>query len=61
MRVENIKGAVWTIDDEEYYKRRPRRGVASTVLPRSNQSIGQPSTLTPQTPSTIDQVGGIFQ
>jgi hypothetical protein len=59
MRVENIKGAVWTVDDEEYYKRRPRRGVASTAL--SNQSIGQSSTLTPQTPSIIDQVGGIFQ
>ena len=57
MRVENIKGAVWTVDDEEYYKRRPRRGVASTALPRSNQS----STLTPQTQSIIDQVGGIFQ
>ena len=56
IRVENIKGAVWTIDDEEYYKRRPPRGVGSNASPSSNQSIGQSPTLTPQTPSIIDQV-----
>ena len=56
MRVENVKGAVWTVDDEEYYKRRPPRGVGSNASPGSNQSIGQSPTLTPQTPSIIDQV-----
>ena len=56
MRVENVKGAVWTVDDEEYYKRRPPRGVGSNDSPSSNQSIGQSPTLTPQTPSIIDQV-----
>ena len=57
MRVENVKGAVWTVDDEEYYKRRPPRGVGSNASPSSaNQSIGQSPTLTPQTPSIIDQV-----
>lgn len=25
MRVENIKGAVWTVDEIEFYKRRPQR------------------------------------
>merc|ERR1711971_898570 len=55
MRVENVKGAVWTVDDEEYYKRRPPRGVGSNASPSSNQSIGQSPTLTPQTPSIIDQ------
>ena len=56
MRVENVKGAVWTVDDEEYYKRRPPRGVGASASPQSNQS----PTLTPQTPSIIDQVSQIF-
>jgi hypothetical protein len=25
MRVENVKGAVWTVDEVEFYKRRPQR------------------------------------
>jgi hypothetical protein len=29
-RVENVKGAVWTVDDSEYYRRRSQR-VPSTV------------------------------
>ena len=60
MRVENVKGAVWTVDDEEYYKRRPPRGVGSNASPSSNQSIGQSPTLTPQNPSIIDQVKEFF-
>ena len=61
MRVENVKGAVWTVDDEEYYKRRPPRGVGSNASPSAaNQSIGQSPTLTPQTPSIIDQVRDFF-
>ena len=47
-----MKGAVWTVDDEEYYKRRPPRGVGASASPNTNQS----PTLTPQTPSIIDQV-----
>ena len=56
MRVENVKGAVWTVDDEEYYKRRPPRGVGASASPNTNQS----PTLTPQTPSIIDQVSQTF-
>ena len=56
MRVENVKNAVWIVDDEEYYKRRAPRGVSSNASPSSNQSIGQSPSLTPQTPSIIDQV-----
>ena len=26
MRVENVKGAVWTVDEIEYHRRRPQRG-----------------------------------
>lgn len=25
MRVENVKGAVWTVDEVEFYKRRPQK------------------------------------
>ena len=58
MRVENITGALagWTVDDEEYYKRRPPRGVGSNSLSGSSQSIDQSPTLTPKISSIIDQV-----
>ena len=29
MRVENVKGAVWTVDELEYHRRRPQRGTAT--------------------------------
>ena len=60
-RVEDVKGSVWTVDDEEYYKKRPPRGVDSTVSPSSDQTIGQTTTFTPKTQSIINQVKGIFQ
>ena len=60
MRVENVKNAVWALDDKEYCKRRAPRGVGSNASPISNQSIGQSPTLTPQTPSIVDQVKGIL-
>lgn len=50
MRVENVKGAVWTVDDDEYHRRRPPRGVQSNTPSASNSP-----TLTPQTPSLLDQ------
>jgi len=55
-RVEDVKGSVWTVDDEEYYKKRPPRGVGSNGSPSYSQSLGQSPTLTPQTPSIIEQV-----
>lgn len=33
MRVENVKGAVWTVDELEFYKRRPQRCSASVNAP----------------------------
>ncbi|KAL7015337.1 hypothetical protein ACKWTF_016406 [Chironomus riparius] len=30
MRVENVKGAVWTVDEIEFYKRRPQRCTSSS-------------------------------
>ena len=52
MRVENVKGAVWTVDDDEYHRRRPPRGVQSSGTSSATAS----PTLTPQAPSLIDQV-----
>jgi len=50
-----VKGSVWTIDDEEYQKRRVPRGVGSNAPQTPNRSIDQSPTLTPQTISIIDQ------
>lgn len=36
MRVENVKGAVWTVDEMEFYKRRPQR--LQERLPSSNSN-----------------------
>ncbi|KPJ19582.1 Forkhead box protein P1 [Papilio machaon] len=32
MRVENVKGAVWTVDEVEFYKRRPQRAAHAPAL-----------------------------
>ncbi|KAA0202554.1 hypothetical protein HAZT_HAZT008828 [Hyalella azteca] len=32
MRVENVKGAVWTVDEVEFYKRRPQRATTGTMV-----------------------------
>ncbi|XP_045481670.1 forkhead box protein P1 isoform X2 [Harmonia axyridis] len=37
MRVENVKGAVWTVDEVEFYKRRPQRCSSG---PLSQPSVG---------------------
>ena len=37
MRVENVKGAVWTVDEMEFYKRRPQR--LQERLPSSSASV----------------------
>lgn len=31
MRVENVKGAVWTVDEIEFYKRRPQRCTGNNI------------------------------
>ncbi|XP_063218786.1 forkhead box protein P1-like isoform X4 [Bacillus rossius redtenbacheri] len=35
MRVENVKGAVWTVDEVEFYKRRPQRCTTGGVPSKS--------------------------
>ena len=53
MRVENVKGAVWTVDEVEFYKRRPSRcsstsGGGNTPTPSATGAVssrnGAPST-----------------
>ncbi|MPC12340.1 Forkhead box protein P1 [Portunus trituberculatus] len=40
MRVENVKGAVWTVDEVEFYKRRPQRCATGYVaLPNLHLSL----------------------
>ena len=39
MRVENVKGAVWTVDEVEFYKRRPQRASTGYVV---RPSVSQP-------------------
>lgn len=41
MRVENIKGAVWTVDEEEFYKRRPQK--ANGQKSNNTNSVINPS------------------
>jgi len=38
MRVENVKGAVWTVDEIEFYKRRPQRtaGIGNNLTGATN-------------------------
>lgn len=37
VRVENVKGAVWTVDEHEYQKRRPPKMTGWVLLPRGAQ------------------------
>lgn len=41
---QNVKGAVWTVDDQEFYKRRPQRtnGVGSSSVIKSKPSTPKP-------------------
>ncbi|XP_036345928.1 forkhead box protein P2-like, partial [Rhagoletis pomonella] len=48
MRVENVKGAVWAVDEIEFYKQRPQRTTAaataaaimSTSVPGGTANVG---------------------
>jgi hypothetical protein len=37
-RVENVKGAVWTVDEVEFYKRRPQRAPNSSLMNRGRRT-----------------------
>lgn len=36
-RVENVKGAVWTVDEVEFYKRRPQRAPNTALVSRGRR------------------------
>ncbi|KAH9364100.1 hypothetical protein HPB48_006781 [Haemaphysalis longicornis] len=58
MRVENVKGAVWTVDEIEFYKRRPQRlqDRIAGGLPVPSQQVGQRSVRSP----TLQQSPGLY-
>ncbi|CAB3373879.1 Hypothetical predicted protein [Cloeon dipterum] len=43
MRVENVKGAVWTVDEVEFYKRRPQRCATGGVQSKSPTMTQSPT------------------
>ncbi|KAK4325141.1 hypothetical protein Pmani_004295 [Petrolisthes manimaculis] len=43
MRVENVKGAVWTVDEVQFYKRRPQRCATGGVANKSPTLTGSPT------------------
>jgi forkhead box protein P len=46
MRVENVKGAVWTVDDMEYCRRRPLKINSNSGTSSSASSSSSPSSIT---------------
>jgi len=40
MRVENVKGAVWTVDEVEYHRRRPQRGCSAGNVQAKSPTMG---------------------
>ncbi|CAG4962154.1 unnamed protein product [Colias eurytheme] len=42
MRVENVKGAVWTVDEVEFYKRRPQRAAHAPPLHHAGYGTASP-------------------
>ncbi|XP_046683299.1 forkhead box protein P1-like isoform X2 [Homalodisca vitripennis] len=42
MRVENVKGAVWTVDEMEFYKRRPQRCLIGDSQAEENLTMKSP-------------------
>nr|CAH7739167.1 unnamed protein product [Callosobruchus chinensis] len=47
MRVENVKGAVWTVDEVEFYKRRPQRCSSGPLPPQGPPVVGGVSSKSP--------------
>ncbi|XP_059351954.1 forkhead box protein P1-like isoform X8 [Daphnia carinata] len=43
MRVENVKGAVWTVDEVEFHKRRPQRSTSGGVQSKSPSMTPSPT------------------
>jgi len=48
MRVENVKGAVWTVDEVEYHRRRPQRGCSAGNVQAKSPTMGPSMNLSSQ-------------
>ncbi|RXN25354.1 forkhead box P1-B-like isoform X1 [Labeo rohita] len=54
VRVENVKGAVWTVDELEFQKRRPQKITGSPLVKNIQSSLGQSSALSSLQAAMVD-------
>jgi len=61
-RVEqNVKGAVWTVDDSEFYKRRPQRSNATSRSSLKHSAAGSESPTSDFPPPTTESINALQQ
>ncbi|XP_051736677.1 forkhead box protein P1a isoform X2 [Ctenopharyngodon idella] len=54
VRVENVKGAVWTVDELEFQKRRPQKITGSPLVKNIQSSLGQSPALSALQAAMVD-------
>ncbi|XP_067302742.1 forkhead box protein P1a isoform X2 [Pseudorasbora parva] len=54
VRVENVKGAVWTVDELEFQKRRPQKITGSPLVKNVQSSLGQSPALSALQAAMVD-------
>ncbi|XP_059383461.1 forkhead box protein P1-B-like [Carassius carassius] len=54
VRVENVKGAVWTVDELEFQKRRPQKITGSPLVKNIQSSLGQNPALSSLQAAMVD-------
>ncbi|KAI7793928.1 forkhead box protein P1a isoform X2 [Triplophysa rosa] len=54
VRVENVKGAVWTVDEMEFQKRRPQKITGSPLVKNIQSSLGQSPALSALQAAMVD-------
>ncbi|XP_016088646.1 forkhead box protein P1-B-like isoform X4 [Sinocyclocheilus grahami] len=54
VRVENVKGAVWTVDELEFHKRRPQKITGSPLVKNIQSSLGQNPALSSLQAAMVD-------
>uniref|UniRef100_A0A673J5Y0 Forkhead box protein P1-B-like n=1 Tax=Sinocyclocheilus rhinocerous TaxID=307959 RepID=A0A673J5Y0_9TELE len=54
VRVENVKGAVWTVDELEFQKRRPQKITGSPLVKNIQSSLGQSPSLSALQAAMVD-------
>lgn len=61
MRVENVKGAVWTVDEIEFYKRRPQRCTSNGGTSGGQQISGSLQGNVPEGGQPQHSIGYVYQ